>query len=460
MKFGLEKCKTIHVHRGKVNEKIEEIYPGIEPMRIEDRYKYLGMKQGLTLDHSQIKKNITREFEHRVRAIPKTQLNGKNTTRAVNTFAIPVLTYTFGVIKWSNTDLESLQRKLRTSFTKYGAHHPNASVERTVISRAKGGLGMLSIKDLCKKQILSLRKYFYEKQSPLHQAIARVDRKYTPLNLADENYVIDVEDLDEIEQMWAGKEIHGRHYREITSEYVDRIASNKWLDQGVLFRETEAFVVAIQDRVIPTRNYQKYIMKIPDIKDVCRRCGDSSETIEHIISGCRILAEREYLRRHNNVAKIIHQELAIKHHLFKNRTPNFLYSPYAVLESDRIKITWDRSVLTDKRIPANRPDIIFTNKVNNETYIIDIAVPNASNIIKTYNEKIGKYQELAEEIKKMWGQRNVYIVPIVLSATGIIPKNLFRSLDTLDLPGNIYIRMQKEVILQTSHITRKFMSQQ
>jgi hypothetical protein len=63
---------------------------------------------------------------------------------------------------------------------------------------------------------------------------------------------------------------------------------------------------------------------------------------------------------------------------------------------------WDRIVITDKHIPANRPDIILINKTDKVIYLIDIAVPNNNNnLMKTYNEKVNKYQELAEEIKRM-----------------------------------------------------------
>jgi hypothetical protein len=51
--------------------------------------------------------------------------------------------------------------------------------------------------------------------------------------------------------------------------------------------------------------------------------------------------------------------------------------------------------------------------------------------MKTYNEKVNKYQEQAEEIKIMWKQKQVNIVPLILSNTGIIPKNLLTSIHQL-----------------------------
>jgi len=41
----------------------------------------------------------------------------------------------------------------------------------------------------------------------------------------------------------------------------------------------------------------------------------------------------------------------------------------------------------DKTIPANRPDITFTNKETKTAYLIDIAVPNTHNLAKTMTEK-------------------------------------------------------------------------
>jgi hypothetical protein len=80
------------------------------------------------------------------------------------------------------------------------------------------------------------------------------------------------------------------------------------------------------------------------------------------------MANEEYIKRHNNVAKIIHKKLAYEHQLIKENFPTFKYEPDAVLENTRYRIMWDRSVITDKTIPANRPDIIATDHVNKYTY--------------------------------------------------------------------------------------------
>jgi hypothetical protein len=95
-----------------------------------------------------------------------------------------------------------------------------------------------------------------------------------------------------------------------------------------------------------------------------------------------------------------------------------------VLENDNFKLYWNRSIITDRTVPSNRSDITFTNKRTKNTFLIDIALPNTHNLAKTITEKQNKYQELAKEVRDMWKQDAVQVVPIVISATGIIPKSL------------------------------------
>jgi hypothetical protein len=72
---------------------------------------------------------------------------------------------------------------------------------------------------------------------------------------------------------------------------------------------------------------------------------------------------------------------------------------------------------------------------------------------------MNKYQELAEEIKRTWKHKEVNIVPLILSNTGIIPKNLFTSISSINLPRNTFIAMQKQAVLSTCRLTRKVSNQ-
>ena len=118
----------------------------------------------------------------------------------------------------------------------------------------------------------------------------------------------------------------------------------------------------------------------------------------------------------------------------------------------------NRSILTDKTIPFNQPDVTFMNKKTKNTFLIDIAVPNTHNLAKTITDKQKKYQELANEICAMWKQNAAQMIPIVISSTGVIPKSLSQSLTRLNLHPNTYLQLQKSVILGTCSIVRNFLN--
>ena len=158
------------------------------------------------------------------------------------------------------------------------------------------------------------------------------------------------------------------------------------------------------------------------------------------------------------MAKIIHSQLALNHELTNATPPYYEYSPSAVLENNSYRLYWDRSVITDRTISANRPDIVLTDKSKKHTLLIDIAIPNTHRLQQSHTEKLNKYSELAEEIKKMWQQDKVSIIPIIVSSTGVIPHNLKKSLNTLGINQHSISLIQKAVILSTCNIVRKFLN--
>jgi hypothetical protein len=100
--------------------------------------------------------------------------------------------------------------------------------------------------------------------------------------------------------------------------------------------------------------------------------------------------------------------------LIEDKSPYYKYTPANVLENDNFKLYWNCSILTDKTIPFNRPDITFMNKKTRNILLIDITVPNTHNLATTITDKQNKYQELANEICAMWKQNAAQVIPIVI----------------------------------------------
>ena len=374
-------------------------------------------------------------------------------------YAVPILTFhSFGVIKWSDTNLDELNRITRTSLTKYRKHHPKSCVERLYLPRDSGGRGLIDLKSLHNKQIYSLNKYFHSKtSSTLHKAILKIDKNYTPLNLQNEKQ----EPQDQNKELiaaWTAKALHGKHINIMKDKNVDSKISYKWLKEGLIFPETEGFAIAIQDQIINTRNYRKYILKDSTLTtDLCRRCNIHTESIDHITSGCKLLASTDYTDRHNNIGKIIHMNLINTLGLANITNPYYKYTPQTVIENKDFKIYWDNPILTDKTIVANRPDIVLIDKTNKKTFILDIAIPSDHNIHSKYTEKLEKYSPLAQEIKRIWHQESVTILPFIISVTGITPHSFIQNLQTIKLQPYLHSNIQKAVILSTTTIVRKFL---
>jgi len=189
-----------------------------------------------------------------------------------------------------------------------------------------GGRGLIDITRLRDKQVKLLQMYFLNKPvtSSLHLAVAKADDKQTPLDLVRANaneLPTDEEYNNKVKRQCSQKALHGRPPYELSQQYVDIVASNKWLTNADLFAETEGFLTSIQDQVILTRNYKKYILKQPDTDELCGRSGKESETIQHITAACEELAPTDYVKRHDGLAKIIHQKLAEAAELIEDRSP-------------------------------------------------------------------------------------------------------------------------------------------
>ena len=106
-----------------------------------------------------------------------------------------------------------------------------------------------------------------------------------------------------------GKQLHGRFKRLINNISHDKTWT--WLRKGNFMRETESLLMAAQNSAIRTNHIKARIDKTQQ-NSKCWLCGDRDETINHIISECSKLAQKEYKARHDWVGKVIRGEMCKK----------------------------------------------------------------------------------------------------------------------------------------------------
>ena len=80
-----------------------------------------------------------------------------------------------------------------------------------------------------------------------------------------------------------------------------------------------------------------------------------TETINHIISECSKLVQKEYKTRHDWGGKVIHWELC-KKMKFDHPRKWYMYKPESILKNEAHKIIWDFEIQTNQLISARRLD--------------------------------------------------------------------------------------------------------
>ena len=122
-------------------------------------------------------------------------------------------------------------------------------------------------------------------------------------------------------------------------------------------RETESLLMAAQNSAIKTNHIKAMIDKTQQ-NSKCRLCGDRDETINHIISECSKLAQKENKATHDWVGKGIHWEMC-KKFKFDHANKWYMQNPAPVVRNDTQKLLWDFDIQTDHLISAR---IINNNK--------------------------------------------------------------------------------------------------
>ena len=176
--------------------------------------------------------------------------------------------------------------------------HPRDDVDRLYVPRKEGGRGLASIEDSVDTSIQRLEHYIEKHERGLITAI----RNNTDTTINNSKTITR-------KQKWEGKQLHGRYKRLMNTISHDK--TWKWLRKGNFKRETESLLMAPQNSAIRTNHIKARIDKTQK-NSTCRLCGDRNETINHIISECSKLAQKEYNTRHDWVGKVIHWELCKK----------------------------------------------------------------------------------------------------------------------------------------------------
>ena len=431
MEFGILKCALVPLQGGEETRWEEIQLPNGEEISEAGvgGYKYLGLLELDKIMCDEMKRKVKEVYQKKITLLMKTHLNGKNLFLALNTLAITVIKYSAAFLDWTKEETKELDHWTKKQIIAGRALHPKSNVMRIYIKRRYGGRGerMLwkNVEECCAAELRSIDFYLASSEEELLKVVVRLQKlgKDKIESKKDYNNRIEQEKMDQLRIM----KLHGQFERDTDNKKSEK--SWHWLRNENLKQETESLLSAAQEQALNTNSVRKIYHK--DVSNKCRLCGTHVENVLHIVSGCSILAQKEYKRRHDKVCLNIHWALCNKYGV-KVCEKRYKHKVESVIENDVVKTLWDVCVQVDRQIEYPRPDIVVMEKNTNKCLIIDVAYPVRNNLIIKRNEKLDNYSELRLEIAKMLNKETL-IVPLIIGALGSITNDLECNLKKLDL---------------------------
>ena len=227
------------------------------------------------------------------------KLNGRNKIMTLNTWAVSILRYGAGTLKWNTNELQEMDRKTRKFMTMNKELHPRSDVARLYVSQKNGGRGLIGCENNVKSEKNGLGWYVKNNIEPLLVAV-RTSRTITHEETVDPKEFKKTKE-EQRKNEWTAKRMHGQFARDM--EDKDKNNTWRWMRKSDLKGCTKALICSAQEQFIQT-NYIKYIIDKTALSPLCRMCGTRNETISHIVSECGKLAQKEYKRRHDIVGGV------------------------------------------------------------------------------------------------------------------------------------------------------------
>ena len=222
MKFGIKRCGVIIMNRGKIKSTDGIELPSGQKIREieEGGYKYMGILEYNRVKEQEMKYKFRNEYSRRIKLILKSKLNGRNKIMALNTWAVSILRYGAGILKWSKNELQEMDRKTRKLMTMNKELLPRSDVARLYVSRKNGGRGLTGCENSVKSEENGPGMYF---KNNTELVAVRTGRTITHEETVDPKEFKKIKEEQRKDECTA-KRMHGRFARDME----DKDKNNTW----------------------------------------------------------------------------------------------------------------------------------------------------------------------------------------------------------------------------------------
>eukprot|EP00957_Ditylum_brightwellii_P006259 474747-Ditylum_brightwellii.AAC.1 len=169
MSSGLDNCAILLITNRKYAT--TNICPEIP--KLDDNknkgYHYFGIINDIDFHMKEVKELTMKDYISWVCKILNANMNGDYMMTSICAYAIPVLRYAFGIMKWTKGELRKLDVKIQKLLTMKGIHHPKSNVHCLYLHRSKGRRGLTGVDNTHNCECAALAKYVLNSTNMLTQ---------------------------------------------------------------------------------------------------------------------------------------------------------------------------------------------------------------------------------------------------------------------------------------------------
>eukprot|EP00957_Ditylum_brightwellii_P129086 9846394-Ditylum_brightwellii.AAC.1 len=174
----------------------------------------------------------------------------------IRVYAVPVMRYTFGVVKWNKGELAKLDTKTHNMLTKHGFHHPSSNTHCLYLSWKKGGQGLTGLVDMHWHECAALVDYITQLDDPLTTIVKTTPTpiqhhimKHLNHHLGAAPELNDAIHPSKLKKM----RLHGQFFvQQDEIPQVDADQSTYWMTRVHLRGKTEAVMCAAMEQMLVT----------------------------------------------------------------------------------------------------------------------------------------------------------------------------------------------------------------
>ena len=257
--------------------------------------------ESTTIKQLEIKeKFLKKDYLRQTRKLLKTKFGGRNIARRTNNSSISLVRYRGNFLECTKEELQQMDQRTRELITTRESLYQRDDIDKLYVSRKERGRGLACLEDSLDSSIRRLVDYIKKSKRRIITQKKHKDQK---------------------KKNWE-KEIVRK--TNVSTFQTDEISHQK--------RETEPFLIAIQDNVIVI-SYVKTKLDKTQQNSNFKLYGDRKEIINHIIRESSALAQNSTKLDAANWRKGVQREFCKKLE-FDHSTKWYLYKLEFILDND------------------------------------------------------------------------------------------------------------------------------